>query len=637
MIVGTAGHIDHGKTTLVQALTGVDTDRLPEEKRRGISIELGYAFLDDGQGLRVGFVDVPGHERLVHTMLAGATGLDRVLLLVAADDGPMPQTREHLAIVSLLGIERGAVVITKCDRVDAARLDAVEAEIDALLAATPLAQAPRFRTAATTGEGIAPLRDWLLAEAAADAGQTSEAVGPAAPGFRLAIDRVFTLAGIGTVATGTVFAGTVQVGDEVALAPGGPRMRVRSLHAQNRVTERAQRGERCALNLAGVERDALARGQWLCAPALALATDRIDTMLTVWPDEPESLRGGTTVHLHLGATDVLARVAPLDGEAIAPGATARAQLILREPVAAWQADRVVLRDASARRTVAGGRVLDPEAPARYRRTPQRLAELDALTRPVPADRLHALRDHAPLGVAARRFARAAGLLEIPAPAADTVVIDTPEETWHFAPGHWAALRRTLLDGLSAFHQKEPDVLGLDAGRLRRLCLPRVPTACVTRAVEEWLAEGQIQRHGALLHRPEHGARLGEAERRVAERLLPRIAEGRCDPPWVRDLARDTGLSEPTVRTTLQSLARRGEVFAVVRDLYYGAPAMTELSTIARSLAAEHGLVRAADFRDRTGLGRKRAIQVLEFFDRVGVLRRSGDVHHLRTDSTMFLH
>ena len=634
MIVGTAGHIDHGKTTLVRALTGVDTDRLPEEKRRGISIELGYAFLDDGAGARVGFVDVPGHERLVHTMLAGATGLDRVLLLVAADDGPMPQTREHLAIVTLLGIERGAVVVTKCDRVDAARLAEVDAEVDALVAGTPLAGAPRFRTAAASGQGVPALRDWLLAqarEAGADDGDDDPR------GFRLAIDRVFTLAGIGTVATGTVFAGTVRVGDELVASPGERRMRVRSLHAQNRATELARRGERCALNLAGVERDELERGQWLCVPQVALATDRLDALLTVWHDEPDPLRAGASVHLHLGSTDVVARVAPLDGDAIAPGATARAQLVLQAPIAAWHGDRLVLRDASASRTLAGGRVLDPFAPARYRRTPQRLAELDALARPGAGERLAALTDGAVLGVPGRRFARAAGLLDVPGVGAahEAVRVDAADERWLFSTGRWAALRQALVDGLAAFHAKEPDALGVDAGRLRRVALPRAPTEVVLRAVDALVAEGRVARHGAFLHLPEHALRLGEAERRVAEALLPKIAEGRFDPPWVRDLARDCALSEPTVRTTLQRVARRGDVFAVVKDLYYSAAAMTELATMARAIAAEQGTVRAADFRDRSGLGRKRAIQVLEFLDRVGVLRRAGDDHVPRPDSTMF--
>ncbi|HSC01040.1 MAG TPA: selenocysteine-specific translation elongation factor, partial [Burkholderiaceae bacterium] len=355
MIVGTAGHIDHGKTTLVRALTGVDTDRLPEEKRRGISIELGYAFLDapprDGRSERIGFIDVPGHERLVHTMLAGATGIDLALLLVAADDGVMPQTREHLAVLSLLGVARGAVVITKADRADARQLDAVRRDVAALVADTPLRATPVFVLSATNGDGVEALRSWLF-------GQTLRAgvAHDGALGFRLAIDRAFTLDGVGTVVTGTVHAGAVQVDDELELVPAreATRVRVRSLHAQNRAVDRALAGQRCAVALAGVAKEAIARGQWLTAPSIALASDRIDVQLTLWHGETHALRSGTPVHVHLGASDTPGTVAILDGaDPLPPGASACVQLVLQRPIGAWHGDRVVLRDASASRTLAG--------------------------------------------------------------------------------------------------------------------------------------------------------------------------------------------------------------------------------------------------------------------------------------------
>ena len=389
MMIGTAGHIDHGKTSLVRTLTGTDTDRLPEEKKRGMSIELGFAFLEDGKAgperdarisgkVRIGFIDVPGHEKLLHTMIAGATGIDFALLVVAADDGVMLQTREHLAVLSLLGVRRGIVALTKTDRVDAARVAEVTADIKALLAPTPLADARIVPVSTVTGAGIDELRHWLVAEArcmayggtpmpwipplppgmrftdrrfvvtpSADvqsvekenaeteaaeadpvevdpvevenAAAPNPAAGESAYGFRLAIDRAFTLDGVGTVVTGTVHGGQVQVGDVLMQMPVGPDgLRVRSLHAQNRSTGTAHTGQRCAINLAGVERDVLQRGHWVAQPGIVSVSDRLDVELTLWHEEPRALRSGTRVHVHLGTTASPAAAAVLDGDVSVP-------------------------------------------------------------------------------------------------------------------------------------------------------------------------------------------------------------------------------------------------------------------------------------------------------------------------------
>ncbi len=625
MIVGTAGHIDHGKTTLVRALTGVDTDRLPEEKRRGISIELGYAFLDAPDGGRIGFVDVPGHERLVHTMVAGATGIDAALLLVAADDGPMPQTREHLAVLSLLGISQGVVAITKTDRVDAARVDAVGAEVRAMLAHTPLHEAPLVPVSAVSGAGLDALRARLIDAAGAPARDGRNGLS-----FRVAIDRAFTLDGVGTVVTGTVHAGRVAPGDELVLGPGGRRVRVRSVHAQNRAAPHAVAGERCALALAGLGRDEVRRGQWLTDPAIALRTDRIDVRLELWRGEAAALRSGTPVQVHLGAAVVPGTVAVLDADAVPPGAVALAQLVLREPIGAWHGDRIVLRDASATRTIAGGTVLDPFAPARYRRTPHRLAELEALQRPDPGGRVAALVESAPHGVDLRRLAAAQGRAALARPEGLACAEDRV-----LGPAQTRAAGERLLAALAAYHERQPDELGPDAGRLRRLALPRLPESLFRALLDDAIAGGRVQRHGAFVHRPEHVVRLSASEERIAQKAAPRLAEAGFEGAWARDLARDAGEGEPMVRTTLARLARRGELHQVVKDLYYPAAAMARLAAIARELGADGGEVTAARFRDATGLGRKRAIQILEYLDRIGVLRRVGDVHRIRTDSTLF--
>jgi selenocysteine-specific elongation factor len=620
VIVGTAGHIDHGKTTLVRALTGVDTDRLPEEKRRGISIELGYAFLDVPDDGRIGFVDVPGHERLVHTMLAGASGIDYALLLVAADDGVMPQTREHLAVLSLLGIARGAIVVTKADRADPAR---ALAEARALVEGTTLGAAPALALSATTGQGVEPLKALLF-----DAARTLPAHPGADAAFRLAIDRAFTLAGAGTVVTGTVHAGRVAVDDELVIVPGGRRVRVRSLHAQNRAVACACAGERCAAALVGVAREEIDRGQWLVAPVAALAAERIDASLTVWPGEARPLRSGTRVQAHLGAATIEASVAVLDDDPIAPGGSGRVQLVLHGPAGAWMGDRVVLRDASASRTIAGGLVIDPFGPARYRRTAQRRRELDALA-------LHdagALVAVAPHGVDLARFAAAAGR-----PVPDGVLPAGTLRAPPFALGPAAAqaVGAAACAGLATFHERAPDEPGPDAARLRRLVAGRLPEPLWHAVVASLQAEGRIATAGAFVHLPEHGVRLSATEQRIAQKVAPRLAAAGTEGAWVRDLARDVREPEALMRLTLARLARRGELHQVVKDLYVAPEAIAALAAVAREHVGPDGAITASAFRDATGLGRKRAIQFLEFFDRVGLLRRVGDAHRLRSDSRLF--
>lgn len=631
MIIGTAGHIDHGKTTLVRALTGVDTDRLPEEKQRGVSIELGYAFLDTPGGGRIGFIDVPGHERLVHTMLAGATGIDFALLLVAADDGVMPQTREHLAVLSLLGVSRGLVAVTKCDRTDAARVRSVMDEARTLLAPTPLAGAAVLPVSAHTGEGIEALKAELF-QAASDTRTPARE----ADAFRLAVDRAFTLDGVGTVVTGTVHAGHVSVGDELQVVPGTRRARVRSLHAQNRAVTTAHTGERCAVALAGVERHEVERGQWLAKPAMAMATDRLDVQLTLWHGEARALRSGTTVHAHIGSASVLAAVAVLDPPVLEPGQSARVQLVLRKPLGAWHGDRVVLRDASASRTLAGGQVLDPCAPVRYRRTPQRLAELDALALPTARDRLSALLAVAPQGLDLRRFAAAQGtpLGELPSGALRHS--DAHSEMALGAAQTAQAVER-VRQVLAAYHASHTEELGPDSARLRRLSLPRLPEPLWRALLERLQAEARVQVRGAFVHLPEHGVRLSATEERLAQKVAIPLRAAGFEGAWVRDLARDSGEPEALMRVTLVRLSQRGEMHQVVKDLYYPPATMARLAAIAREVAAQHsGAVGAAGFRDATGLGRKRAIQILEHFDRIGLLRRVGDVHWLRADSQLFL-
>ena len=630
MIIGTAGHIDHGKTTLVRALTGVDTDRLPEEKARGISIELGYAYTPLATGEVLGFVDVPGHERLVHTMVAGACGIDFALLTVAADDGVMPQTLEHVAIIELLGVSAGAVALTKIDRVTVGRAQEVEAEVRAALSATPLANALIFPIDATDVDcpGLAALRQHLH-ECAARA-----SVRPDQGLFRLAVDRVFTLPGHGTVAAGTVFSGRVRTGDTVAVMPGNLCARVRSLHAHGRPVQLGRAGERCALALTGVAKSDLARGDWLADAKALTPSTRLDVRLHLLLGGQMHLTAWSPVHVHLGTAHRVAHVVPLEQPRLTAGDTARVQLVFEAPVCATCGERFIVRDAQGRHTIGGGRVLDPQPPARRRRTPERLAAIAALERLVEGGGIGPLLAQAQYGMTVAELVRLCGRTaeDLPIPAG-ALRIEAGPECFLVLPERWQALGDGALSALARFHQEVPDQAGPDAGRLRRMCFPDVPAMLWRALLEQLQQERRLFARGAWLHLPDHQVTLSEADRALADKLRPLILAGRFDPPWVRDLAAKVHEREERVRAVLRKLVGHGDVYQVVRDLYYDHDAIAELAAILGACHREHGAVHAARFRDSVGLGRKRAIQILEFFDRVGHTRRIRDAHVLRSDNT----
>lgn len=626
MIVATAGHIDHGKTTLVHALTGVDADRLPEEKRRGMTIDLGFAYMDGGAAGRVGFVDVPGHERFVRTMLAGVAGVDLAMLVVAADDGVMPQTREHLAILNLLEAPAGAIALSKADMASAERIAEVEAEIQALTADGPFADAPIFPVSGVTGDGVDALKQHLL-KAAKQAARP-----PAAGRFRLAIDRVFQLRGVGLVATGTAYAGGVKAGDRIKVMPEGRDARVRGLHAQNQESHAGRDGERLAINLAGVDADAVSRGQWLTALDGVPATSKLDVRVTAAAaalDGP-GLKDGQQVHVHHGAADIPGRILLLGGRRLAPGESDYGRITLERPVSAVAWDRFVLRDQQGQATLAGGRILDPDPPPRRWRQVERF---EALATGDPAAALTAL-----LGLGTpvpwQKFARARNLGDGERAAilraVEHVQLGEGESSLLAAPAEVSGLEQAIEAALTAYHAERPGDPGAPPTALRQLLPRRPPVPFFEAVVDRMAADRRLTRAGGRLAAPGHAVTFAEHEERLWKRIEPLLEEGGLRPPRVRELANELGVDHKPVEALLKRAARMGLLAPVAENRFFPPAAIDGLMAIAREAAANSpdGLFSAKDFRDRSGIGRNVTIEVLEYLDKSGFTRREGEVRRV---------
>jgi len=640
VILATAGHIDHGKTALVQALTGVNADRLPEEQRRGLTIDLGFAYATLPGGTEIGFVDVPGHERFLPNMLAGVLSIDRVLLVVAADDGPRPQTLEHLDILELIGVPEITGVVTKIDRVERTRTEAVVAELEELLAAAGFAGSPIFPVSSRSGEGVAALCGHL--EVSAQLAKRKRAAAPASGLFRMPIDRAFTLPGIGLVVTGTVAAGSVRTGERLTISPRGIAVRVRGLHSQNRPAETVAAGERCAVNIAGSFPDGgePGRGDWIVAPARHAPARRLDLLLCVSRYAEAPLRDGLPVHLHLGTADVVGRVALLAGRSLAPGEAGYVQIDFAEPIGALYGDRAVLRDHRARHTLAGGRVVDPFPPRRGRRLPARLAVLEAAAEADP-------------GQALTRMLEVSGLVDLPhfalvrnlAPAeldaitgAGGLLCAGPARAGvAVTRDRLEALCAEILAALAAYHAAHPDTLGPTRpallAQLRRLA----PEAALDGALIDLAASGQAVREGPVWRLWEHRPRLTPGDERLWERVRPLLAVSDLRPPRVREIAAALELEPERVERILNRAERLGRVARVADNRFFLPETLAQLAEIARELAdgSPEGAFTAAAFKDRSGVGRNLTIQILEYLDKMGATRRQGDARILLRGGDVF--
>jgi selenocysteine-specific elongation factor len=627
VIVGLAGHIDHGKTALVKALTGVAGDRLKDEKARGITIDLGFAYMPTRSGRPIGFIDVPGHERFVHTMLAGASGVDFALLTIAVDDGIMPQTLEHLAILDLLGVDRGVVVLTKVDLASPEAIERVARQAKALIAATTLARAEVLTLSAPTGAGVDALRAHLEEAAVTVRDRTS------GRRFRLAVDRVFTLSGVGVVATGTVLSGSVHLGDRTQLSPSGLFARVRSLHAQNRPAEAAHAGERCALNLSGpgITKDAIQRGDVALDPELHAPTDRIDARIRVLPTEKKPIGQWFPVRLHHASAEVGARIVLFDDKPIAPGEEAYVQLVLDRPIAAASRDRFVVRDVSAQRTLGGGLFLDLRAKARGRRTLEKREQRAALALADSSASFAALLETPPFAFDLAAFARDRALSaerrDQLVSELGLVILETGDSKIALTRERWALFASTMLERIGAYHAENPDLQGLGREQLRVSSQPKLPKPAFDVALKKLAGSSHLVLDGAFVRLPSHEVQLAPEDRASWEMVAPLLGGAqRFRPPRARDLAAATGRAEKDLRRTLKRACRMGWADEVAHDHFFLRSTVSEMATIVASLsaAAEDGSFSAAQFRDQVDNGRKVAIQILDFFDRHGVTLRKGD-------------
>jgi selenocysteine-specific elongation factor len=631
MIVATAGHIDHGKTLLIKALTGVDTDRLPEEKRRGLTINLGFAYLPDSASGTIGFIDVPGHERFIHNMLCGVAGIDAALFVVAADDGPMPQTLEHLAILDLLGVRHGLVALTKIDRVPAERAATVRAEIGRLLARTTLRGASVFPVSAVTGEGIEALTREVRQIAAALPRRATDG------NFRLAVDRTFTVAGAGLVVTGTVFSGEVATGDSVRALLAGADGRVRTIHAQNAPAERGRAGERCALNVVGtgLKSGEIRRGDWIVRGALPPPVRKIDARIRVMDAESHALKHWTPVHVHLGAAEATARIATLDADAIEPGDSGLAQLVLEHPVGAVHGDRLIIRDQSARHTIGGGQVIDVYPPARGRARPERLEALRAMELSDPVQALTArlaASAHAMGGLDLAQFAACRNLADDEARMLfegvpmKRVICGAGE--LGFLPAQWESLRARALETVAAWHRRLPDSPGPPGDRVLEGI--RAPRAVVAAIAAELVREGALVRTGAEVRLPAHRSTFAPADEALWKRIAMVLEAEEERPPTVAEIAERIGAAPKAVVAVLDRAARHGRAVRVSDTRFFLPPTVARLAGIAQTLADSSAgrRITAAQFRDASGLGRNLSIDVLDYFDRVRFTRRVGDARIL---------
>lgn len=643
LILGTAGHIDHGKTSLVRALTGIDCDRLEEEKRRGITIELGFAWVPMPGGERLGIVDVPGHERFVKNMVAGAAGVDFVMLVIAADEGVMPQTREHLEICSLLGIRHGFVALTKVDMVDADWLELVQEDVRTFLQGTFLEGAPIFPVSSSTGQGIPALREHILACASSLPPRHGSDI------FRLPVDRVFTLKGHGTVITGTVISGAVSEGDELCFMPGALPTRARSLQRHGSSVEMVRAGERCAVNVQGLEVTDIHRGNTLCRPDTLFPSRRWLVRLQCLKSAPRPLRQRTEVHFHHATQECAARMVFFDRDRLAPGDSCLAELRFSSDMVGVFGDHCVLRAYSPLRTVAGGTIVSPLPPLLRRKDPDFQNKLDLLARLPELAAPEYITAHsgldltkAALGLSGSAGASHSQLQALTGQSAaalqkQLVQLSSQGEAicWHkegrmwIASLHFEALIRACLDRAAALHAKNPLKPSLPSGALCAGWSDKLPQRLVARVLEAAQKKGLLVAEGDGLRLASHKVTLASDQEGLSRKLLEAHTSAGLTPPNLKDVLEELGVSSKEAAPVLRLLCEQKKLVRVKDGLYYGNEAVEEILDKVRLWFSDHEDLDVGGLKEILGLSRKYLIALLEFMDREKITVRVGDARQYR--------
>jgi len=620
-VVGTAGHIDHGKTALVKALTGVDTDRLPEEKEREISIDLGFAPIDLPGGVRAAVVDVPGHERFVKNMLAGVGGIDAVLFTIAADEGVMPQTSEHLEILHYLGVRAGVVVLTKSDLVDEEMIELVREEVEETLRGTTLEGAPIIAASALTGMGLEEVARTLVRV-------LEEAPARPDPGFfRQPVDRVFSSRGFGTVVTGTVWSGSARVGDRLLVLPRGAEVRIRKIEVFSEEVEEARPGQRTALALHGVSREEVARGDVLVTPKILLPTHMIDARFSL-ARSAKAIRNRQRIRFHHGAAEVLGRVVLLESETMAPGSEAFVQVRLEGPIVVARGDRFIVRTYSPARTIGGGTVLDANP---SKRKGAGRSDLDFLAVSEAGDRgemiRSILRSSGKGTVAVAEIARRLQVLEGEAQEA-LRALEKESEVRFLGAGVLleetaSSLKREIEERVERVSARDPLRAGVPREEIRRGLSREVDLSLFQVLLGEMAEAGRVTVRGEMVLAG--GGALPEKVRVLAEKVEGILERHRLAPPLPAQIAEEAGVDGRELQAVLDLLARLGRIVKVTPGLVYRRAEIDEIRSLLRGVLREKGALSVSDFKEKTGVSRKYAVPLLEYFDRERWTRREGDL------------
>jgi selenocysteine-specific elongation factor len=631
IILGTAGHIDHGKTSLIKALTGINTDRLKEEQERGITIELGFASMDLPSGQRLGIVDVPGHEKFVKNMVAGATGIDIVALVVAADEGVMPQTREHMEICTLLGVKFGVVVLTKIDMVDEEMLELAMADVTDFVQGTFLENAPVVPVSAVTGAGLTDFTAALDTLCRKVPERTVSGL------FRLPVDRVFTMKGFGTVITGTLISGQVQVGDSVMIYPSGVTSKVRGIQVHNDTVPVAQVGQRTAINFQGLEKAAIERGEIVAKPGTLLTSFMLDISFHFLKSNKKPIKNRTRIRFHTGTSEVLGNLILLDADELAPGEDTVAQVRLDTPLAVVKDDRFVVRSYSPIRTIGGGKIMNPAPPKHKRFRADVVDGLRALTT-LGSDELigyHArLNEYA--GVSFSNLILMTNLTEKQLDAAlqsllskKTVICSDKDNRRYIHHDTLAGLQRIVIEQLEGYHKSNPLKTGMPKEELKSKCPATVGDKLFYLMLQQLIKDQTVVLDEDSIRLASHKVRLGGSQTELKQKILAAYQESGLTPPYFKDIAGSLGMDPGEAKDVLILLVGEEKLTKVREDLYFCSRAMAEIREKLVAFLEKNEEISMSQFKELSGVSRKYSVPLMEYFDSNHLTLRIGDIRKLR--------